>query len=231
MKQETIKDKLDIVYQSLSYIKSEENILSFYFPKDSYAADDFTKTPYYYRLVEIFQRITLSTAAELACQSFESLDLLEIGAAEGITTCCFAQVAKKYNRKLYVIDPYNGQECGTLPVYEKFKENTSKYNNIIHLRQDSRDKNLHDILGKEKFCFSYVDGLHSQDAPLNDINLSLDLLVKGGIICVDDTEDFNSLVGRILKQKIKDNYIEPFEYKQEHSPLLKEKSWHLGFKL
>lgn len=225
------EEELSRAFSYLSAIKKQK-YLEYYFPKNDFPRADETKTSYYDRYQEFIQRITLSAAADLAASSMEG-DFLEIGAAEGLTTCCLAEIAKTHKRKLFVVDPYNGQECGSNWVYQKFLENTKDYQDVIvHLRADSRSATVKDILKDHNFSFCYVDGLHSEDAPANDINLSLSLLDKTGLLCVDDTEHFRSVAGQCFLQKCNNGEISPLLLDNDSfNAICDEKSWHFGIKI
>lgn len=225
------EEELAKTFSFLSAIKKQK-FLEYYFPKNNFPLEDITKTSYYNRYQEFIQRLTLLSAADIAASSTKG-DFLEIGAAEGLTTCCLAEIAKNHNRKLFVIDPYNGQECGSNWVYQKFLENTKNYNDtIIHLKLDSRDSQIKDILQQYNFSFCYVDGLHSGDAPINDINLSLSLLKKNGVLCVDDTDHFRSIVGQYFLQKCNNGEISPLLLNNENfNSICDEKTWHFAIKI
>jgi len=225
-----IEQTLSKTFSYLAAIKSQE-FLEFYFPKNSHSPNDTTQTSYYNRYQEFIQRLTLTSAADISINETNG-NLLEIGAAEGLTTCCLAEIAKKYNKKLFVIDPYNGEECGSNWVYQQFLNNTNKYANIItHIRLDSRSPAINNLLIENSFSFCYVDGLHSQDAPANDINLSIKLLKSSGVLCVDDTENLNSIAGKYLNDKYNNKQIIPIlADNNEYKIICDDKTWHFGIK-
>ena len=47
----------------------------------------------------------LSYVAESCCENFEG-DLIEIGCLRGVMTRKYAEVAKKYGRKVWAVDPW-----------------------------------------------------------------------------------------------------------------------------
>ena len=63
----------------------------------------------------IHQRDRLREVAELALQTYDG-DILEIGCHIGLTTRIFAELAKKYDRKVVVIDPWDGRQEGNQTV-------------------------------------------------------------------------------------------------------------------
>src|SRR6056300_611996 len=75
------------------------------------------------------QRERLKKICELSLENTDG-DILEIGAHIGLTTQIFCELAKKYNRKVIVVDPWNGQQEGNQMVYEQFKKNTESYNDV-----------------------------------------------------------------------------------------------------
>ena len=132
----------------------------------------------------IYQGERISQLAEWCCKNYEG-DIIEIGAYIGTTTVLLAKVAKKYGRKVIVVDPY---ELGTQNCYgneyEQFLNNTKEYKEYIDLfRESSITDSLRDKIKQRKLCFSFVDGLHTYDAAYFDM---ITVNHTHGIICLDD---------------------------------------------
>ena len=129
------------------------------------------------------QRFRLEKVCELAIQNFDG-DILEIGCHVGLTTRIFAQLAKKYNRKVVVVDPWNGQQEGNQSVYESFIKNTSEYRDVIEVnRVSSFSEEGKNIIKNGKFSFCWIDGLHTYHACSQDID---SCSKQNGILAVDD---------------------------------------------
>jgi len=112
------------------------------------------------------------------------MTMIEIGSYIGESTILFAEKFKN----VISIDPFlnNYDENDKASyiadfelVYNKFLENTSKYNNIINIRKTSCDA-VDDI--KEKIDFVYIDGLHTYEQVKKDINNYRKLIKDGGTI-------------------------------------------------
>lgn len=118
----------------------------------------------------------------------DSGDILEIGAHEGGHTLLFLELAKKYNRKVFVIDPYNGQQQGNDSVYKVFLSRTKDYDNLVHLRHTSQSDEAAELIKSNKFIYAFIDGLHTIPALEQDINVSMYSMMNNSVICIDDSE-------------------------------------------
>lgn len=117
----------------------------------------------------------------------KQFDCLEIGALDGLST----KYLSKHFKRVFVIDPWDGRQQGESFKYNLFLENTSECQNVYHIRsgsetQESKEwlKSFDDL----KIGFSFIDGLHTTQAVINDFNLSSPYMVKNGLILVDDCE-------------------------------------------
>jgi hypothetical protein len=118
----------------------------------------------------------------------DSGDILEIGAHEGNHTVLFLELAKKYNRKVFVIDPYNGQQQGNDSVYEVFLSRTKDYDNLVHLRYPSQSDEAEELIRSNSFIYAFIDGLHTIPALEQDINISMYSMMDNSVMCIDDSE-------------------------------------------
>ena len=133
----------------------------------------------------------------------KNMNMIEIGSYMGDSTIMFAQNFKN----VITIDPFiNNYDDNEYPtefaaltlVYDKFLENTSKYNNIIHIRKKSDDA-IFDI--NDKVDFVYIDGHHIYEQVTKDIINYKKLVKDGGIIAGHDypwddvTKAVNELLG------------------------------------
>lgn len=129
-----------------------------------------------------YQAERIQTAATFAmlCPG----DLVEIGALLGDTTVVLAPIARKYGRKVLVIDPYEtgSQDCGG-EEYEFWLERTEPYRDVIeHWRLPSQNPEAVRQLKNRKIAFAFVDGLHSYEGALSDLHA----VAHASIIAVDD---------------------------------------------
>jgi len=117
----------------------------------------------------------------------ENQKYLEIGSFEGSSVVYFSKVLK--NSSFCCVDIWTGvEELSNIDFREverSFLNNISDISkdNISICKQTSREffkKNLN------KFSIIYIDGNHSYDEVLNDLNECFKILVKGGIIILDD---------------------------------------------
>jgi hypothetical protein len=113
-------------------------------------------------------------------------DILEIGALTGTTTKVLCETAKKFNRQVFVVDPWNGSEAGGEEQYNIFKERTQGYDNLTVIRLDSNSPEAVEKIQQLKLAFGFVDGLHTFSYALKDLQSVEKAIVRGGIICLDD---------------------------------------------
>ena len=115
-------------------------------------------------------------------------DILEIGAHRGNTTKVFCRMGAKYDRHVFVVDPWDGRQEGDDKIFQEFRNNTSEHANLTVHHVGSEDPAVREsfLTNETRFSFILVDGLHSKPAVQNDIEQYADLLNPGGIICFDD---------------------------------------------
>lgn len=113
-------------------------------------------------------------------------DVLEIGALTGTTTKALCETAKKFNRHVFVVDPWNGNEAGGEEQYDIFKERTREYDNLTVFRLDSNSSEAVEKIQQMKLAFAFVDGLHTFSNALKDLQSVEKAMVHDGIICLDD---------------------------------------------
>ena len=221
-----IEDSISNFAKRVSWQK-KQSFIKLHYSKNEFSSLDHTRTPTYNRFIELLQRVSLSIAADIQLK-YKQGNIVEIGAAEGWTSVSFAEVAEQYKKKLYVIDPYNGSECGSELVYNNFLESISKYSNIEHLRAKSTDESAIDFLKNAKPSFIYLDGLHSGMTPIRDLENCYEALDHGGLIAVDDTDNLRSVVGKKFKDMCDEKAFEMLDIKWYN--LQDEKTWHFAIK-
>ena len=139
-------------------------------------------SPYYFGGTK--QRERIRAVAELNLQRYEG-DLIEIGAYKGETTRHLCEVARKYSRRVMVVDPWltGSQDCDG-GEFETFLQNVDPYLDLVDVvRASSVDRRVIAQIRNRKLAFSFVDGHHSYEACLSDISAVQHTL---GMIAVDD---------------------------------------------
>jgi hypothetical protein len=131
------------------------------------------------------QRERIWYVAEQCAKSLSG-DLVEIGAYHGETTVGLCQIAKRYGKRVIVVDPY---EIGTQNIetgneYQTFLNNTSEFRELIdHYKLSSLDPQAIQALKNRELCFAFVDGLHIYNAAINDLKT---VSHTKGVIALDD---------------------------------------------
>lgn len=171
----------------------------------NFVKESYMSTAGHYKIQQIMQ----SSILEFLFKNNIEGDVLEIGAHEGYHTVPFLEIAKKYNRKVFVLDPYDGNQQGNENVYNTFLTNTKKYNNLVHLREPSQSEHSIDLIKKNKFAYCFIDGLHTVEAIKSDFINCVDSIVENGIICIDDLEmpGLNNVINEVIKNTEKVSII------------------------
>jgi predicted O-methyltransferase YrrM len=119
----------------------------------------------------------------------QNMVMVEIGSYVGESTEIFANNFKT----VISIDPFindydmNDSACHYMDfnkVYEIFKLNISKYDNIVHIKKISDDA-VND-LKETKIDLVYIDGLHTYEQVKKDIQNYIGLINNSGFICGHD---------------------------------------------
>lgn len=128
-------------------------------------------------------------------------DIIEIGAFMGGGTVKLAKFARKYGKKVYVVDifepgldqtvsPGGVTACDVYQAYlggrsmlEVYQEATRDFDNIITIRQDSMKVRFPE---EQRFIFGFVDGCHQQAYVENDFHIIWPNLVSGGALGLHD---------------------------------------------
>jgi cephalosporin hydroxylase len=113
-------------------------------------------------------------------------DILEIGAHRGDSTRMFCEIAEKFGRKVYVIDPWDGRQEGNSDVYREFLSNTAHCKNLVVHRMGSEKPEAFEAVKHSKLAFLFIDGMHSYDAVVSDFTKFRKLLSDKAVVCVDD---------------------------------------------
>jgi len=141
-------------------------------------------------------------------ENMSEFDAIEIGALDGLTT----QYLSSFFRRVFVIDPWDGRQQGEPSKYDIFLNNTKNLTNVFHCRTGSETieaKNFLDSVESPKFRFAFIDGLHTNEAVINDFNLCKNRIEPDGLIFIDDC-DFHpvNLGAEHVKKENSDSYIE-----------------------
>ena len=118
-------------------------------------------------------------------------NIVEIGGGYGENTKVFGEIAKKYQRKVLVIDPFESG-WASMPqgyggyAYKDFRENIKDYHDHVFIcflpSQDSRC--VEAIESIRPIAFAYVDGLQFKASVISDLELMSKFDVP--LIAVDD---------------------------------------------
>jgi len=126
--------------------------------------------------------------------------IAEIGAWRGITTVALAERTQK---KVYAVDPHKENEFpGINEALEAFRGRTSRFSNVVHVRQSSGDAARQ--LSRTRFSLIFVDAIHDYPNTWYDFVVWGSLLVRGGIIVLHDVDDHpgtHLACRRILREK------------------------------
>jgi len=136
-------------------------------------------------------------------KTFEGLrngaTVLEIGCWKGRSICSVADIIKKKNIEVYVIDNFKGSESEVDDAHKEAKEidieaifrkaitDFEITDNVRVINADTRAFRW-DGFADKFFDFIFVDGEHTTEAVGNDVNKCLPKLKDGGIIAGHDLE-------------------------------------------
>lgn len=113
-------------------------------------------------------------------------DILEIGALTGTSTKVFCETAAKFGRKVYVVDPWNGSQEGGDSQYNQFLKRTEKYDNLVVIKLSSNSDEAIAKIKQMNLAFAFIDGLHTFEFALKDLQSAAGSLSGGGVLCLDD---------------------------------------------
>lgn len=138
-------------------------------------------------------------------------DILEIGAHIGTTTVVFCDAARDKGRNVTVIDPWDGRQQGNNKIHQQFKTATTHLTNLVVHHMGSEDPRPLAQFKADgtKFAFILIDGLHSYPAVKNDIEKYSELLMPGGILCIDDWHGpytFSKAIQKAANECLGDNW-------------------------
>jgi len=133
----------------------------------------------------MLQSARIASVAEYCAKGWPG-DFIEIGCLRGGTTIKIAEVARRYQRRVIAVDPWQtGTQNCEGGEYEAFLKNTENYRDIIDIvREDSLKSDTIAAIASKELCFAFVDGLHTYEACLRDIQT---VAHCSGVIAVDDT--------------------------------------------
>ncbi len=139
--------------------------------------------------------------------TFSELDCLEIGALDGLTT----QYLSRFFKRVFVIDPWDGRQQGVPSKYDIFINNTKHLDNVFHCRTGSESFEAREFLDSVldlKLAFTFIDGLHTPEAVVNDWDLCQKFMIQNGIIFIDDC-DFQPV--NVGAEYVKNMSLETYE--------------------
>jgi len=119
-------------------------------------------------------------------KNLKGIDYLEIGTFEGRSAVSIGQLG--ITNSITCVDTFEGSpehnDINFEIVYKNCKENLYKINCKTNLYK--KDSNSFFIENKKKFDVIYIDGSHYYEDVKNDLNQSLAILKKNGILICDD---------------------------------------------
>jgi predicted O-methyltransferase YrrM len=147
-------------------------------------------------------------------------DIVEIGAFVGGGTVKLAQLARKYGKKVFVIDIFDPMADKTATPdgttmsdiylaflegrsqYQVYYENTRNCDNVVTINEDSRKVKFP---SNQQFVFGFIDGNHQPDYVRNDFLLVWDRLVSGGVVALHDYKselpEVTRTIAKLLDEK------------------------------
>ena len=210
-------EHLDVSYQ----LDSVKKILykaynKFYSQFDKYIESKFFKDLLLHRVLikrnkvrMVNSNISIKEGLEIykLIKKYKPKKLIEIGLACGISTC-FILCAISSGDKVYSVDPFQKiqwDRFGLINAYEVIKELKLPNNSHNWIPKYSGDyfKSTND-----KYDFMLIDGDHSYNGTMIDLNGSLKILNNKGILVVDDV--LHREVGKAVRDFMRNNkrYIE-----------------------
>lgn len=169
----------------------------------------------------------------------KNLRILEIGSWVGASTLSWAQGLKLhndahgiiscidawqpfFNRDTHKDDLYLKMELalGTETAYQLYTHNVSTLPSTItcqHFR--GKSENILPLLREQSFDIIFIDGDHSYQAVLNDIQHSLALVKEQGIICGDDLNlQLSQIDAEYARQHAEQDFIADPKTKRNYHP-------------
>jgi len=148
-------------------------------------------------LLEINQKIALNEA-KIESEILKTIYEKQIWEDDDVID---AFMAKKYGKKVYVIDIFEPSLDQTVspggvtacevyeaflegrPMFEAYQEATRGFDNIITIREDSMKVRFDK---EQRFVFGFIDGCHQRAYVENDFHLIWPNLVSGGVLGCHD---------------------------------------------
>jgi len=137
-------------------------------------------------------------------------DILEIGAHRGHTTKILCEIAAKFSRNVYVLDPWDGRQDGNPDVYSEFLGSIASFGNCIVRRCGSESNEALKAVCDQKFAYVLIDGLHGYDAVRIDFTRYREFVNLNGVICIDDWTGpyvFSQQIQQAVIDNLTDNYV------------------------
>lgn len=123
----------------------------------------------------------------LLCKLMETQpgNIVEIGCYSGELTRIYGTIARRFDQKVFAVDPFDGTQGGKEEILERFLFNINEYANVISFKRlDSRSVDGMKTIRESGAAFVFVDGYHTGDNARSDSLCAMDAGAK--IICIDD---------------------------------------------
>lgn len=208
---ESIRLQLNSVKKNLN-----EAYKNYYLKFDKYIKSKYFRDLLLYRVLikrnkvrVVSSNISIKEGLEIfnLIKKYKPMKLIEIGLACGISTM-FMICAIKTGAKIYSVDPFQKiqwDRFGLINANEVIKE--------LNLPKNTHHW-IHEFSGNyfdktnDKYDFMLIDGDHSYNGTMIDLNGSLKILNKGGLLVVDDV--LHKEVGKALRDFMRNSKV----YKQ-----------------
>jgi len=119
-------------------------------------------------------------------------DMLEIGVCRA-GTAVFLSSFLKPEERIFLVDPYQNVESNRSTITSFTNVDP---NRLVFIKEDSlevnRKKEREFASLEPKVRFAHIDGEHSYDAVIADLELAIRFLLPGGLIVLDDIFNINS---------------------------------------
>ncbi len=147
----------------------------------------------------------------LLVKLFKPKNFLEIGVYRGQVLSLISYISKleNYEIEVYGISPFDesGDEVSEYIELNYFEDTIKNFehfelSNPNLLKAFSTDKKAKDFIRSKKWDMVYIDGSHDYEVVVNDVEITIPNLSKGGFLIMDDSSLFTDYEPKNLKTKV-----------------------------